>query len=127
MLDRKDDFIPVFREDESRDPFLNDNDKPEALKQQIEAIERREQKIKEMLEALEEAYEMLRKRSDALNKKEEMLNREYLKLLEIESMYQGTDKLADSLSAMLPGANQTDEETEATETDEAESHKTVEE
>lgn len=118
MHEKKDTFIPVFREGESNDPFAaNDGiDKPAALTKQIEALERREQAVREMMKELEEAYEILKKRNDSLNKKEDMLNREYLKLLEIEAMYQGTDRLVESLDAILPaGETVNQDETESSE------------
>ncbi|MEG0377359.1 MAG: hypothetical protein RR614_02665 [Eubacterium sp.] len=98
-------FVPVFQgKDDAQDEDYAEEtyDRPEAFKRQLEIINKREQMVKEMLDTLEEAFTVLKERNDALNKKEETLNREYLKLLEIESLYKGTDKLADSLGSVLP-------------------------
>ena len=124
--EKRDTFVPVFKEaseeqecpcgDDEPESHIDDSDMPEVLKKQIKVIEKREQMVKEMLDVLEDAFDVLKQRNEALNKKEETLNREYLKLLEIESMYKGTDKLADSLGSVLPsfGLNeQKDKNTEA--------------
>lgn len=110
-----DTFVPVFKpstdnvEAEDAEDEVDNTDLPEGMKQQIKVIAQRERRVKEMLGVLEEAFDILKERNLALNKKEETLNREYLKLLEIESMYKGTDKLADSLGAVLPSFGQNDQ------------------
>ncbi|MEF9918751.1 MAG: hypothetical protein RR310_03640 [Eubacterium sp.] len=96
-------FAPAFQGAEEDQDFSEiSEERPEAFKKQIEIIQKREQKVKEMLGLLEDAFKVLKQRNTALNQKEETLNREYLKLLEIESMYKGTDQLADSLGSVLP-------------------------
>lgn len=72
------------------------------IKEQLTSIEKREKNVVNMMKELQEAFELLKERNDALNKKEDTLNHEYLKLLELEAMYKGTDKLTGTLSAVLP-------------------------
>ncbi|MDO4287884.1 MAG: hypothetical protein Q4C55_01735 [Eubacterium sp.] len=98
-----DQFVPVFQREEAFPTLEEGEDREAVYSRQLAVLEAREASVKKMLESLEDVLEMLRARSDALNKKEEILNREYLKLIEIESMYKGTDRLADSLGVVLPG------------------------
>lgn len=98
-----DQFVPVFQKDEEAFPILEEQpDRETVYGRQLAVLEAREASVRRMLEELGDVLEALKARSAALNKKEEILNREYLKLIEIESLYKGTDRLADSLGAVLP-------------------------
>lgn len=113
--DASDTFVPVFRpikdegEAEATEDDIDHLDLPEGIKQQLKVIAQRENRVAKILDMLEEAFDILKERNQTLNKKEDTLNREYLKLLEIESMYKGTDQLADSLGAVLPSFGQKDQ------------------
>lgn len=98
-----DQFVPVFQKSEELFPTAEDqNDRRSVFKEQLAFLEAREASVRKMLEEIESVMKVLKERNDALNKKEEILNREYLKLMEIEAMYKGTDRLADSLGTVLP-------------------------
>ncbi|MGI6108562.1 MAG: hypothetical protein ACOYB8_01790 [Eubacteriaceae bacterium] len=84
-------------ENAGEDEHLSD-----AMKEKLARIEERERSIAVILTKLEKSYAQLAKREAALNKKEETLNREYLKILELESLYKGIDKLSDALNSVLP-------------------------
>ncbi len=70
-----------------------------------QSLEAREEALHSALTKLENIYKALAEREEALRKKEETLNAEYLKILELESMYQRLDKLSDSLDSVLPSLN----------------------
>lgn len=73
-----------------------------AMQEKIASLEEREKSIAAILTQLEKSYAQLTQREAALNKKEETLNREYLKILELESLYKGIDKLSNGLNSVLP-------------------------
>ena len=72
------------------------------MQEKIASLEEREKSIAAILTQLEKSYAQLTQREAALNKKEETLNREYLKILELESLYKGIDKLSNGLNSVLP-------------------------
>lgn len=88
-------FVPLFSEGLAED-MLKENTKL------LEIIELREKRIKKVLGDLIDVVEVIKKRNRELNEKEATLNQEYLKLMEIENMYKGVDRIAHSLSDVMP-------------------------
>lgn len=104
-------FVPLFSEGQAEN-MLAENAKL------LEIIELREKRIKKVLGDLIDVVEVIKKRNRELNEKEATLNQEYLKLMEIENMYKGVDRIAHSLSDVMPAITSGAGEEKRTQTEE---------
>lgn len=76
-----------------------------AFKERLGEVERREAAVQLILSDLKDIFNTLAQREEMLNRREARLIEEYQKIKEIEGMIKDSTELADSLSGVLPSAD----------------------
>jgi hypothetical protein len=82
-----------------------DADSVASFKERLGEVERREAAVQLILSDLKDIFNTLAQREEMLNRREARLNEEYQKIKEIEGMIKDSTEIADSLSGVLPSAD----------------------